>query len=156
MHTLSARMYHMLSMFWKDLFKFWIFALILSIRVRKWWVCFAQGMYQFLRRMLSERISSWCIGSGYASVPDAYAQHVLKVPFQISNVRSVHALVPYAYAQCTQQFLMRVLKVPGAYPQWKQSAQCSKACLVSQSHLINFKTLKWLNAILMTMFNGQL
>jgi hypothetical protein len=31
-----------------------------------------------LVRMLSIRISSCCVCSGYASVPDAYAQHVLK------------------------------------------------------------------------------
>ncbi len=34
--------------------------------------------HQFLMRMLSRRISSWPVCSGYASVPDAYAQHVLK------------------------------------------------------------------------------
>ncbi len=53
--------------------------------------------------MLSMRISSWCVCSGYASVPDAYAQHVLK------GLRSVHVLVPDAYAQCMHQFLTRML-----------------------------------------------
>ncbi len=69
----------MISMFWRDLFKFGIFTLMLSIRVR-----------------------NWCVCSG-ASVPDAYAQHVLK------GLHSVHALVPDAYAQCTHQFLTRML-----------------------------------------------
>jgi hypothetical protein len=41
--------------------------------------------------MLSERISSWPVCSGYASVPDAYAQHFFK------RMLSVHALVPDAY-----------------------------------------------------------
>jgi hypothetical protein len=53
-------------------------------------------------RMLSMRISSWLVCSGYASVPDAYAQLVLK------GLRSVHVLVPDAYAQCTHQFLTRM------------------------------------------------
>ncbi len=54
----------------------------------------AEHMSKELMRMLS---------SGYASVPDAYAQHVLK------GLRSVHVLVPDAYAQCTHQFLTRIL-----------------------------------------------
>jgi hypothetical protein len=41
--------------------------------------------------------------SGYASVPDAYAPLVLK------GLGSVHVLVPDAYAQCTHQFLTRML-----------------------------------------------
>ncbi len=66
---------------------------------------YAQGTHQFLTRMLSERISSWPVCSGYASVPDAYAQHFLK------GMRSVHASVPDAYAQCTHQFLTPMLSV---------------------------------------------
>ncbi len=62
-------------------------------------------MHQFLTRMFSERISSWPVCSGCASVPDAYAQHFFK------GMRSVHALVPDAYAQCTHQFLTRMLSV---------------------------------------------
>ena len=53
--------------------------------------------------MLSMRINSWRVCSEYASVPDAYAQLVLK------GLRSVHVLVPDAYAQCTHQFLTRML-----------------------------------------------
>jgi hypothetical protein len=52
---------------------------------------------------LSVRISSWPVRSGYASVPDPYAEHVLK------GLRFVHALVPDPYAQCTHQFLTRML-----------------------------------------------
>jgi hypothetical protein len=39
------------------------------------------------------------------SVSDACAQHVLK------GLCSVHVLVPDAYAQCTHQFLMRMLSM---------------------------------------------
>ncbi len=46
----------------------------------------------------------------YASVPDAYAQHVLK------GLRSVHVLVPDAYAQCTHQFLTRMLSARNFAP----------------------------------------
>ncbi len=45
-----------------------------------------------LMRMLSMRISSWRVCSGYASVPDAYAQLVLK------GLRSVHVF-GYRYNQ---------------------------------------------------------
>ncbi len=34
--------------------------------------------HQFLKRMLSKRISSWPVCIGYTSVPDAYAQHLFK------------------------------------------------------------------------------
>ncbi len=71
----------------------------------------AELTHQFLRRMLSVCISSWCISSRYTSVPDAYAKHVLKVPIQISYVRSVHESVPDSYAQCKHQFLTRMLTV---------------------------------------------
>ncbi len=64
-----------------------------------------RGTHQFLTRMLSERISSWPVCSGCASVPDAYAQHFLK------GIRYMHALVHDAYAQCTHQFLTRMLRI---------------------------------------------
>ncbi len=75
--------------------------LSLSIRVRNWCVC--SGYISVPDACAHERISSWPVCSGYASVPDAYAQHVLK------GLRSVHALVHDAYAQCTHQFLTRML-----------------------------------------------
>jgi hypothetical protein len=56
-------------------------------------------------RMLSIRISSWPVCSGYTSVPGEYAQHFF------IGMRSVHTLVPYAYAQCTHQFLTRMLSL---------------------------------------------
>ncbi len=62
-------------------------------------------MCQELMHMLSIRISSWPVCSGYASVPGAYAQHFLK------GMRSVHALVPDVYAQCTHQFLTSMLSM---------------------------------------------
>ena len=58
---------------------------------------------QGLTRMLSMRTSSLRVCSACAPVPDAYAQHVLK------GLRSVHVLVPDTYAQCTHQFLTRML-----------------------------------------------
>ncbi len=70
-----------------------------------------------LMRMLSMRISSWCICSGYTSVPDAYAQHVLK------GLRSVHVLVPDAYAQCTHQFLTRMLSA--RISSWRPRSACA-------------------------------
>ncbi len=42
--------------------------------------------------------------------PDTYALHVLKGPFQISYLHSVHVFVPEAYAQCTHQLLTCMLK----------------------------------------------
>ncbi len=81
----------MLSMCWRDLFKFGIFTLMLSIRVR-----------------------NWCICSGYASIPDPYAQHVLEGLRSVHTlvpwcVCSMHATVPDSYAQCTHQFLTHML-----------------------------------------------
>jgi hypothetical protein len=60
-------------------------------------------MHQFLRRMLSKHISSWHVRSGYETVPDAHAQHVLK------GLPSVYKLVPDTYAQHTHQFLTQML-----------------------------------------------
>ncbi len=68
-------------------------------------------------RMLSMLISSWCVCSGYASDPDAYAQHVLK------GLRSVHVLVPDAYAQCTHQFLTRMLSA--RISSWRARLACA-------------------------------
>ncbi len=114
--TLSARISSLrtCSACLKGPFQFGIFGFMLSIRVRNWWICsgyasvpgpYAQGTHQFLTCMLRVRISSWPVCSGYASVHDAYAQHVLR------GLRSVHALVPDVYAQCTNQFLTRMLSV---------------------------------------------
>ena len=66
---------------------------------------YAEHTRKKLVRMLSIRVRNWCACWAYASVPDpgAYAQHILK------GMRSVHALVPDAYAQCTHQFLTRML-----------------------------------------------
>jgi hypothetical protein len=53
----------MLRIFWRDLFKFHMYALC---------------MHQFLTFKLSARISSWLVCSGYTSVPYSYAQRVNK------------------------------------------------------------------------------
>ena len=80
-------------------------------------------MHQFLTCMLSEGLSSWPVCSGCASVPDAYAQHLFK------GMRSVHALVPDAYAQCTHQFLTRMLSV--RISSWRA---CSVYASIPYSH----------------------
>ncbi len=66
--------------------------------------------------MLSISFSSWPVCSGYASVPGAYAQHFFK------GMRSVHAFVPDAYAQCTHQFLTRILRVRSS--SWRACSAC--------------------------------
>jgi hypothetical protein len=43
----------------------------------------AQGTHKFLTPKLSACISSWPIHTVHASVPEVYAQHVWKGPFQI-------------------------------------------------------------------------
>jgi hypothetical protein len=55
--------------------------------------------------------------AGYASVPDAYAQHVLK------GLCSVHVLVPDAYAQCMHQFLTRMLSA--RISSWRARSACA-------------------------------
>ncbi len=65
---------------------------------------YAEHMHKNLMLMLRVCISSYP-NAGYVSVPDAYAQHILK------GLRSVHALVPKTYAQCTHQFLTHLLSV---------------------------------------------
>jgi hypothetical protein len=85
--------------------------------------------------MLSIRVRNWCICSGYASVPDSYAQRMhqlltrmlrvriiswcicsaffegnaLCARISTYRVRSVNAPVPDSYAQRTHQFLTRML-----------------------------------------------
>jgi hypothetical protein len=102
----------MLSMLWRDLFKFGIFMLMLSIRVRNWSVCsgyasvpdpYAQRTHQFLTRMLKVRISSWCICSAF------FEGNALFASISTWRVCSVHAPVPYSYAQRTHQFLTCML-----------------------------------------------
>jgi hypothetical protein len=88
-------------------------------------------------RMLSIRISSWPVCSGYASVPGAYAQHFLK------GMRSVHALVPDVYAQCTHQFLTRMLSA--RISSWRAcsvhaSIPYAHAEGIQNEHLKNTKT----------------
>jgi hypothetical protein len=102
----------MLSMLWRDLFKFEIFMLMLSIRVRNWCVysgyasvpdTYAQRTHQFLTRMLRVRISSWCVCSAF------FEGSALSARISTWQVCSVHAPVPYSYAQCTHQFLTCML-----------------------------------------------
>jgi hypothetical protein len=99
-------------MFWMGLFKFGIFTLILSIRTRIWCVCsgyasvhdaYAQRTQQFLTRMLRVRINS----SGVYSA--CFEGTALCARISTWRICSVHAPVPDSYAQCTHQFLMRML-----------------------------------------------
>jgi hypothetical protein len=126
---------------------------MLSVRISSWRErpvhasvpdALVQCTHQFLTRTFSACISSWRARSVYASVPYAYAQHVLKVPFQI--------WIFYAYAEHTRKKLMRMLRirisswrvcsanppVPDAYAQgmhqfptgmlsmfWRDCAQCT-------------------------------
>ena len=83
----------MLSMVCRELFQIWNF------------YTYAEHTRKKLVRMLSIRVRTWPVCSGYASVPGAYAQHLMK------GMHSVHALVPDAYAQCMHQFLTCKLSV---------------------------------------------
>ncbi len=84
----------------------------------------AEHMRKELRHTLSMRISSLRTSSVHESIPDAYAQHGLKVLFKVGiftlmlsiRVRnwcvcSACAPVPDAYAQQEHQFLTRMLCV---------------------------------------------
>jgi len=111
MHQLLTRMLSMRISF--RIFQMFILY-TLSMRIRNWcvhWACASgadactEHARKELMRMLSICISSWPVCSGYASVPGAYAQHFLK------GMRSVYTLVSDAYAQCTHQFLTRMLSV---------------------------------------------
>jgi len=110
----------MLSMFWRDC--------ALCTHYSSWRVCsvpapvpdsYAQRTHQFLMCMLSIRISSWRACSVHASVPfghaegiqnedlkngktDAHAEHACKELMHRSGC---------AHAQCTHQFLTRMLRV---------------------------------------------
>ncbi len=95
----------------RDLFQIWNF------------YAYAEHKRKKLVRMLSIRISSWPVCSRYASVPGAYAQHFLK------GMRSVHALVPDAYAQCMHQFLTCMLNI--GISSWRA---CSVRAWVPDAH----------------------
>ena len=125
-------------MLWRDLFKFEIFMLMLSIRVRNWCVCsgyasvpdsYAQQTHQFLTRMLRVRISSWCVCSAFfegnalceristwrvcslAQCTHQFLTRMLSVRISSWSACSVQASVPDVHAQCTHQFLTRMLRV---------------------------------------------
>ncbi len=74
-------------------------ACISSLRA---WSAWFEGTFSNLE-FFTLMLSLWPVCSGYVSVPDAYAQHVLK------GLRSVHELVPEPYSQCTHLFLTRIL-----------------------------------------------
>ncbi len=69
---------------------------------------------QFLTCMLSVHISFWCACSLRASVPYVYSEGIQNRPFQIGKLEKLMhmqrcASVPDAHAQCTHDFLTRLL-----------------------------------------------
>ncbi len=66
---------------------------------------YAQHAHQFLMRMLRVRISSWCVCSA------CFKGTALCACISTWCVWSVHAPVPDSYAQCTHPFLTRTLSV---------------------------------------------
>jgi hypothetical protein len=127
---------------------------------------YAEQNHKFLVRMLSSRISFWCVCSVQASVLYAYAQHVLKGPFQACNfyayveymckellrmlsdcICSVHTQLPDAYAQCTHKFLMRMLRA--------RLSSCW--CIVCSVHLwVPIAYAQRMHKFLMRMLSGRL
>jgi hypothetical protein len=85
-----------IRMFWRDLFQFGIFMLILIIRICSGYISipddYAQQTHQFLTRMLRVRISSWCVCKACFEDPALWAR--------ISSWRE---------AKCMDQFLTRML-----------------------------------------------
>jgi hypothetical protein len=72
-------------MFWRDLLKFWIFMLMLSLHVRNWCICwvnmpesdaYARQTCINLMRLLSIRIKFWRVWPAYTSNFDVYAQRM--------------------------------------------------------------------------------
>ncbi len=86
----------MISMFLRDLLKVGNFMLMLSIRVRNWYVC-------------SGRISSWSVCSANASIPDPgsgtnqFLMQMLSI-FLMDCALCTHYIVPNSYAQCTHHW----------------------------------------------------
>jgi hypothetical protein len=84
--------------------------------------------------MLNIRVRNWCVCSGYAWVPDPYAQDTLKFLTRFEGtalcaristwcVCSVHAPVPDSYARRIHQFLARMLIIYTSVPD--THAQCT-------------------------------
>ncbi len=136
----------MLSMHWRDLFKFRIFMLMLSICVRNWRICsgyasfpdsFAQQKHQFLTRMLRVCISSWCVCSAFFE-GDAICARISSW-----RICSVHAPIPDSYAQRMHQFLSRMLSA--RISSWRAcsvhaSIHYAHAEGIQNEHLKNRKT----------------
>ncbi len=73
---------HMLNIFWRDLFQFGIFTLMLRVHISSWHVCSAcfEKIFSNFICAFSVRTSSWCICSGCTSVPEF-----------LTRIRSEHA-----------------------------------------------------------------
>ncbi len=85
-----------------------------SLRVCSAWFVGTSFKFGIFMLMPSIRVRNWCACWAYASVSGAYAQHFLKgmrsVHALVPDVcGSVHAPVPDSYAQRMHQFLTRML-----------------------------------------------
>ncbi len=90
---------------------------------------YAQCTHKFLMRMLSARISSWCVISAcisYWCICSACLKGpLLSALITTRCVCSVHASVPDVYAQCTLRFLMHMISMfDGTF------AQCTRKYLM--------------------------
>jgi hypothetical protein len=110
----------MLSMFWRDLFKFGISTLMLSIRIR-----------------------NWCQCSGYATVPDAHAQCThqfltcMLTRFWRDCTHCTHLFLTCMLGY-THQFLACMLSI--CISSW---SACSVHTLASYMHIEGIKTNIW-------------
>jgi hypothetical protein len=140
-----------------------------SLRVCSAWfggISFRFGIFMLV---LSIRVRNWCVCSGYASVPDSYAQRTHQFLTRMLRVRisswcvcsaffegnalcaristwcicSVHALVPDSYAQHTHQFMTRMLsaRISSWHTCWVHaSIPYAHAEGIQNEHLKNRKT----------------
>ncbi len=126
---------HMLSMFWRALYNFEIFTLMLSITVKNWCIYsatltsmpIAQCTHKFLMFMLSARFRSLCLVCS------------LSVHMNSRCVCPVHAWVPDVYAQCTHKFLMCMLSA-------RMSSLCACSTYVSVPYAYSEDT-KWVSEV---------
>ncbi len=97
----------------------------------------AECTLQFLTCTLSTRISSWPVCSWYASIPDAYAQHVLQGlrSQRAICICSLHTPAPDSYTQRTHQFLTRTLRCAWVPDPYAQRAHKGRIMRVRNSNL---------------------
>ncbi len=89
------------------------FTLMQSISIKNW--CILSNRISSLR-MLSVRKCSWCVCSLFSARIRSSCTHEIMTGMPSARmsswcVCSAHAWVPYAHAQRTYQFLMRILRI---------------------------------------------